>query len=231
MEMAHKNSIIILFSLVIQILLFNNVTAQTVSYGTSYIVQSGSKLLIKGSSNINSFVFKTSEVYGLGNLRPNVLVSINSLNGNDYNAAEVCVAIVSQSLDSGNKRMNKDLYKAMNVEDFPFIRYELINDEIVTHPDTIFGWFYVRTKGNLSIAGKTNIIEMKVQIRQLPDGSFNVKGSKSIFMTDYGIKPPTAFFGLIKVKDRLEIHFNIIASAEISESLKNLFLFCKEKNI
>jgi len=230
MERAHLNKNIILLSLVIQILLFKNVIAQTVSPGP-YYVQSGSVLFIKGSSNINSFVFKASEVYGTGNLEADSPSPVNSLNDNKYTTARVCVSILVKSLDSGNEKRNNDMYEAINAEEFPFIHYELISGEVVKHPDINLDWFYVQTKGELSIAGKTNTIEMNIQMRQLPDGRFNVKGSKSILMTDYGIKPPTAFLGLIKADDRLEVHFNIIAAPEVSvSSLEKLLFYCKKKN-
>jgi hypothetical protein len=59
----------------------------------------------------------------------------------------------------------------------------------------------------------------------LPENGVGVSGSIEILMTDYGIKPPTALFGLVKVNNNVSVHFDLRVlassknSAELSDTL------------
>src|SRR5205823_11539226 len=87
-----------------------------------------------------------------------------------------------------------------------------INGDLVEQPDSLEGWFQLKTRGSLIIAGRKNIINMIVRAKKIDDNRFNVVGSKELSMFDYDVIPPTAFFGLIKADDRLVIHFDLIVS-------------------
>ncbi len=170
----------------------------------SYTLEPQSKLWIDGSSTINTFTFVTSQVKGYAYLE-------RDHKDADQNKPKVCVSTPVRSLDGGNGRMNEDMYEALKADSFPEIRYELITGEVIDKPDSSGGWFRLRTRGYLSIAGGKNTIDMIVRVKQLQDGRFQVIGSKALSMLDYGITPPTALWGLIRAHDRLVIHFDLVA--------------------
>ena len=63
--------------------------------------------------------------------------------------------------------------------------------------------------GNLTMAGITKAIEVDGINTILPNGGIYFEGTKEISMTDYGIDPPTALLGTLKVGNKVTIIFNI----------------------
>jgi hypothetical protein len=63
------------------------------------------------------------------------------------------------------------------------------------------------TVGRLSIAGVTRTLKMPVTVKALEDQQFEISGSTKIRMTDFGVTPPTAIFGLLRTGDQITIHF------------------------
>jgi hypothetical protein len=53
-----------------------------------------------------------------------------------------------------------------------------------------------------------------VQGQQRADGTYQATGSLPLLMSDFGIDPPTAMFGLIKVHDQITVRFKLIATPQ-----------------
>ena len=69
----------------------------------------------------------------------------------------------------------------------------------------------IKSNGTLSIAGKENPVEIDSEI-SAADGTIEIKGSKPLLMTDYGVKPPTVM-GLLRTKNEVTIFFDLILKA------------------
>ncbi|MHB1688755.1 MAG: hypothetical protein ACYCVH_15485 [Ignavibacteriaceae bacterium] len=104
--------------------------------------------------------------------------------------------------------MNQDMYRAMKAAQFPIVRYDLIDAHLITGIDSS-GWFEFATKGSLSIAGETNVVDIMIKVYQLPNGSFRLVGNKNLSMKDYSIEPPEHLWGLIKAHDKLTVFFDL----------------------
>jgi polyisoprenoid-binding protein YceI len=99
------------------------------------------------------------------------------------------------------------MYKALKAEKFPNIEFRLSDTHLL--PALIKeGVNQLTSNGVLTIAGKENVIKMDAQFELLPDG-IHIFGTKPLLMSDYGVKPPT-ILGVIKVKDDVTIHFDLI---------------------
>ncbi|MBX6365297.1 MAG: YceI family protein [Gemmatimonadetes bacterium] len=114
--------------------------------------------------------------------------------------------IDAASIDCGNGKMNEHLRKALKVAEYPTVTYELKSYE-VTQPGESAA---VRAVGDLTIAGTTREIEMDVTATPTAAGGLEVKGSKQIRMTEYGVKPPTLMLGTLKVGDAVTVHFDVV---------------------
>jgi polyisoprenoid-binding protein YceI len=95
----------------------------------------------------------------------------------------------------------------MNGEKFPDVVYHLSHYELTKGmPD---GVLTAKCSGDLTIAGQTKSVTMDVEFRLGSDGAA-VKGSYTLEMSDYGIKPPTLMLGAIKVRDPVTIRFDLL---------------------
>ncbi len=63
------------------------------------------------------------------------------------------------------------------------------------------------SKGELVVAGVTNVISMPVKVLPLGDNKLRVSGSTSVKMTDFGIKPPEPKIIPIKTGDEVKLLF------------------------
>ncbi len=174
-----------------------------------------SKLWIEGTSTLNDFSCGTSAINGFGVIRNNI--SVKSSVENQKLTSVVSVSIAVERFDCGNPLMNDDMYSAMKAEEFPFIQYELMRSKIIGENIKEESWSEIETVGYLTIAGVKRIVNIPVKIRRLPDGKYNLVGSKELSMYSFYIEPPTAFFGLIKADPKLIVNFDLIVDADVTD--------------
>jgi polyisoprenoid-binding protein YceI len=93
--------------------------------------------------------------------------------------------------------------EVLRISDFPRIAFESTSIERAGAPD-IF-----RVHGNLTIRGKTQPVEVSVSLTQLSDATYRATGHSKFAQTSYGIKPIQLGGGTVKVKDELEIEFEL----------------------
>lgn len=174
-----------------------------------FVTTSESKLWIDGSSTINTFTCTTFRVNGEASI-----ATENGPETQSRRGPEVKVSIRVRTLDCGNRMMNGDMYDAMKEKENPEILYELVRAQEVPESETESGWISVKTEGALTIAGTTRQVEIPLKIRRLSDGRIRVVGRQSLLMSDFGITPPTAFFGLIRAHEELVVNFDLVAKIE-----------------
>ena len=100
--------------------------------------------------------------------------------------------------------MNRLMHQALKVKEHPSIEYVLI--EAVPSEE---GEGMLVTRGNLTLGGTTNEIEMTVTAEVLDDGSLHYAGMMPLKMTDYGMSPPTAMFGQLRTGNDVTVHFDV----------------------
>ncbi len=168
-----------------------------------------SRLYLEGSSNVNQFVCDCEQVF------PSL--TFNMEGGSPQNKAsflDTRLQLITKNLDCGNRGMNRDLYKTLKADEFPQIVFALRS--VNPLPDfTNPGEQRVTTEASLTIAGQSRPVDLEVKARPLGDQSFHFVSQKTIKMSDFGIEPPTALMGLIKVDDEITIHFDLKVGLEI----------------
>ncbi|HUX60297.1 MAG TPA: YceI family protein [Ignavibacteriaceae bacterium] len=182
-----------------------------------YVTQPGSRLWIEGSSTISSFNCKARLLKGFAYIHSSDILSEKLTKGfkRDVDKDEVDVTVLVYSLDCGLEAMNEDMYHAMKAAQFPTLRYDLIDAHLSSKADSA-GWFELETKGELTIAGETNVVDIIVKVLHMQNGSYRLIGSKSLMMKDYGIEPPSHLWGLVKAHNRLKVFFDLIVAADKS---------------
>jgi polyisoprenoid-binding protein YceI len=115
--------------------------------------------------------------------------------------AKASFVIPVAALDCSNGTMNGHMRKALKADEAPEISFVLSNYVVKGSTALI--------NGTLTIAGKSNPIEIPATIEQEAAG-VRVRALKLIDMTQWGVKPPSLMMGTMKVKPMVSINFDVL---------------------
>lgn len=154
---------------------------------------------VKGTSNLHDWESSVKEVRGRGSMATDAtgLPSIKSLT--------VDVPVKSIKSTKGQIMDNKT-YEAFNSNSNPNITYRL---ERINSVKKVGSGYEVNATGSLTMAGKSNRVDLTVKGNAGSDGSLTFQGTKKLKMTDFGMKPPTALFGTLTTGDEVEVVFYV----------------------
>ena len=104
--------------------------------------------------------------------------------------------------------MERDLYRTVQADNHPEMTFRLYTYEFLSPSSG--NAFTVRTVGALGLAGREQVIRVDARVERLPGGHLRLRGRKALRMTDFGIEPPSAMFGLIQAHDDLAVRFDLV---------------------
>lgn len=205
---------ILLTSVSTLILLFGiAVNAYSFQQQNTYFASDASRLWFEGSSNVNEFACNAENYTGEA-LLPDYQESESSalLNQVKEVLSSVKLEIEVDSIECGQRKMNRDLQKALKADKFPEITFNFRKAELASQPQSHNDVFDVQVHGELTVAGETREISFITEAHLRSDERFRARGQTTIKMTDFGVEPPRALMGLIRADDELTVHFDLIAT-------------------
>lgn len=178
-----------------------------------YVPLDSSRFVIEGRTNVHGFTCVAERVDGFGHL-PND----RSNRTNPYPIVpdvDVQLEVPVRALECGKSRMNRDLYQTLKADQYPHIRFTL---SAVTVRDTPTvsekrGTYRLEVSGTLTIADSTRHVRFDVVGHRPRPGVVHGKGSTHLEMSSFGIDPPSALMGLIQVRDKITVRFDLAAKA------------------
>ena len=165
-----------------------------------WIVNASSSLRVDGKTNINSFSCLVSS-YGKADT---LLCEINKTNL-PYFRIHSILEIPVVNFDCQHKIMTKDLQKTLKMNQFPLMTIDIKSLNKLPK-ETIGG----TSSGDvhISLAGtKVNYQILFAGKNYLNQIEF--VGNKTIYFSEFGLKPPSKLGGTIKVKDQLEVEVRL----------------------
>lgn len=174
------------------------VTAFDLSAQVAYAVKS-SKMTVAGTSSLHEWESEATKVSADAKIK----VAAGKLE--DITSLTVTVAAKAIKSTKG-KIMDDKTYEALKADANPNITFQLTDVESVTPANN---GYTVKAKGNLTIAGSKKPVSMTVTATVTSSGVITFKGSKKINMVDYGMTPPKALAGTIKVGPEVEVGFEV----------------------
>jgi polyisoprenoid-binding protein YceI len=163
-------------------------------------------LSVLGDSTLHKWTTTTSTVAMTFTLADGAPASLaDAIKASKVKGLEVRIPVVS--LKSGESGLDKNMRAAMTADKFPEVAFKLGTYELGKPGDG--GTIVAKTTGDLTIAGQTKTVTMDVEFT-LGAGTAEAKGSYTLNMSDYGIKPPTLMLGTIKVRDPVTIRFDLL---------------------
>lgn len=115
------------------------------------------------------------------------------------------IKIPVNSIQSGHTAMDTHAHKALRSESHPDITFLL---KQVLSMQLTDGQYQIMARGRLNIAGASREIEMLVQGLRQGSDRIVFSGSHDINMIDYGVKPPTIAYGIIRTDEVVTIEFH-----------------------
>ncbi len=170
-----------------------------------FVIEPQSKLYIEGTSNINSFECFCKDDFNRQSARV-----VPSSDGVSMSFLQTILMLRTAALDCDNSKMNRDLCDALKSEKYPYIKIELHNARITQGSFEKAGSDVVLlSNASITITNVTRKIQLVVRAKRLGSGRYRFFATKELLMTDFGIEPPTALLGLIKVRDAIRINFDL----------------------
>jgi hypothetical protein len=162
-----------------------------------------SRVWITGASNIRRFTCKAGPLAGALDLR--ALATSGPLLTGENTAASASVTVTVATLDCGVGIMSRHLHDALRAARYPSIEFRLTTYEVDLRTPSPAA----RITGVISIAGVQRPIATTATIRQDSLGRLHVRGSYVVRPTEFGVAPPRRFGGLLRVRDRAAVHFDV----------------------
>lgn len=170
-----------------------------------YRIEDGSKLYLKGTSNVNTFNCDCEDQY-----KEQVMEA--EYHGGYARFKNAELVLQSKNFDCHNRKIDADMQKALQADRFPHIKIALVDTS--QDPKCLNGgckdWFDVKANVNIRITNVTKSEFVTAKAKVLGPNRVQVVGEKAIQMSAYGIKPPEAMLGMIKVNDWISIHFDMV---------------------
>jgi polyisoprenoid-binding protein YceI len=170
------------------------------------LVIDSARITVSGTSNIHAYTASTATV------RVTRSQVASALAGPDFwtelvkpGAIEAFeVVIPAATLTSPKEGLDKNMHKALKVQEYADITFRLRRFETANKPDGC-----ARAIGMLRIAGVEKEIAIDVTTKR-QGSTLSVQGSIDMLMTDYGIKPPTAMLGMLKTDPKVTVTFDTV---------------------
>lgn len=163
----------------------------------------GSEVKVDGSSTLSDWSVAVKKVEGKFSMPEGFE------GGEGQILKDLLIMCEVKSMEGRGPDMNEKIYNAFKAEEHPQIIFEAA-EAISTVKDE--EGFALKSKGNLKMAGKSQEIQLELKGKKT-DSGFEFWGSHTVDMTQFGMEPPTAFFGSLEVAKEVKVIFKILIKA------------------
>ncbi len=178
----------------------------------TYRINKKSVLKLEGKTNVSGFTCDCKEEFS-----PQQFIvegQGESKLSQGFNSTTLKLRI--KSLDCGNKMMNKDLQKALNADDHPYITIELkkVEQDKCNRLTELKDWVKMKALTKISLNGQSKDYWINITAKKSGPNQYRFIGSKSLNMSDFCVVPPVAMMGMVKAQDAITIHLDLDISVE-----------------
>ena len=173
------------------------VTGADLPVQQDYTLSGNYAVSIHGTFSIHSWAETVQKVSG------ELVGTVNADGSAAIQSIRMVMEVRSIKSDMGSVMDNKT-FKALKADADPEITF-LITAPFIIHPSAAGDT--VSLQGHLTLAGVTRPVIMRVMSFKAAEGTLSIEGEQKIKMTDFGVKPPSALFGVMKASPDITINF------------------------
>ncbi len=129
---------------------------------------------------------------------------------NHVTSLDLQVPVKSLLSDKGG--LDKNLWKALDADKYPEIRFQLSHYSILPHEAAAGDTLSLKAEGLLTISGQERPDTLTGRAWRAEQGLW-LEGSQKLLMNHFGIKPPKMMLGMLKVADEITVHFRLLIQA------------------
>jgi polyisoprenoid-binding protein YceI len=165
------------------------------------------RVSLDGTSNIHAFTASTTTVHVATEISGTPAADLLEQVLQPGGLKTFEVTIPAASLLSEKADLNKNMHKALKVQEHRDIRFRLGALEQLVN-----GY---RATGSLTIAGIERQVAVNLQVER-KGAALAVTGNTELLMTDYGIAPPKAMLGMLKTNPKVQIRIELLLGASLA---------------
>lgn len=162
-----------------------------------------SRVWFTGTSSLRHFTCRAGDVYATLELAPGR--DVQALLAGDGVPAAVTLRVPVARLNCGIPLQNRHLRHTLHGDEHPSVEFTLDGYRLVPGDSAA----QLRMLGRLAIAGVERAVELTGTLVRDPAGTVRLRGAQEIRVTDFGVEPPTRLGGLLRVRDRVTVHFDV----------------------
>jgi polyisoprenoid-binding protein YceI len=187
-------------------------TARAIASAEGPLAIDTARVTIAGTSNIHEYTATTTKVRvtraQLGDALAGASLWEHALKPGVVEAFEI--AIPAATLTSPKEGLDKNMHKALKVQEHPDITFRLVRFEA---KETAAG--AARAIGMLKIAGVEREVALDITTKRA-GATLTVQGQLDLLMTDYGITPPKAMLGMLKTDPKVTVTFETVLTIPLT---------------
>ncbi|NNM89216.1 MAG: YceI family protein [Phycisphaerae bacterium] len=204
----------------------NHSAAPHHSAGLPFIVTRTSRMNLRGTDTLGSWSVVSKQVHGKVILFAHraavtaLLAAVRKLNHGQalrqalpvWRKTTGRMSIPVLSLHGESSGMNHDIWHALKARRHPVITYQfqrLISAKVVPKAAARPQHLELRIIGTLTLAGITHTLQTTMDLWQDAKRQFHLHARTPVLMSHFGVTPPTAFFGLIRGGNRVQVIFDL----------------------
>ena len=168
-------------------------------------LQPESRLWVEGKSTIKDFSCKAVELDASIDAVPNAVTKVAA---GEKAIHAVRITVPAEKMDCGNGTMNDHMRKALKVGENPTIVFKLTSYDVSKTASGTAGTL----TGTLSLGGQHKTVVIPAE-GSTEGGALHVTGAYELKMSDYDLTPPSLMFGRIKVRDAVNVKFDLLIKA------------------
>jgi hypothetical protein len=161
------------------------------------------KIWLTGSSNIRAFTCRATLVNLSVEAAPEDFERTKKDGLPAVRSAALEVPV--RSLDCGIGLQNTHLFETLDAANQPAISFSLASYVV----DRSESGSNVRMAGLLRIAGQERSMVLHGNVSRNAAGQLILRGQREIDMRNFGVTPPRRFFGLLRVRNEVTVHFEV----------------------
>jgi polyisoprenoid-binding protein YceI len=165
-------------------------------------MQPESKLWVEGKSTIRSFSCQAADISAVVDAVPNGIAQVAAA---QKGIRAVRITVPAEKLECGNGTMNDHMRKAIKLSENPVIEFNMASYDVSKATEGVSGTL----TGTLKLGGVTKTIAIPATANP-ENGSLHVIGAYELKMSDFDLTPPSLMFGRIKVRDELNVKFDLL---------------------